>query len=242
MAGGPTILKETPQRQTRGQEAPGPWTPWSAQPIPTNYYNPSRDVEEAAGKRGAEDTLNEIGTNRGYAESDYTEGQEKIGRERGQQNQDYQNALSTLAESFKRLGVRQGESANAAGLFSGGALLQAAAKRSANEGVKKKPLEETHTRQEEADNLGLAQLTQAHQRLLEGLGTKQEITERENKQSQVDANYLKDKEAALNGYEPSVKPANQYTTKGGQVYHTISHGNEWWDVTPQGQVIKKRGK
>lgn len=218
------------------------WSPWSPQPIPTNWYDPSRDIEAAAGKRGAEDKLNELGRNRGYAESDFTEGQEKIGRERAYQNQDYQNALKTLAESFKRLGVRQAESANAAGVYSGGALLQAAAKRSANEALRKQPLEQAHARQEEADNLGLAQLVQAHQRTLEGLGSQQEVTERENAQSQIDANYLKGQEAARAGYIAPVKPGNQYTTKSGQVYHTISRGNEWWDVTPSGQVLKRRMK
>lgn len=211
----------------KGREQPGPWggqviqgapnqhpwAPYQPPPIPTNYYNPARDVELGAGKRGAEDKLGEIGRNRGYAESDFTEGQENIGRERGQQNQDYQNALATLAESFKRLGVRQEEGANAAGLFSGGALLQAAAKRTANEGTRKKPLELTHSRQEENDNLGLARLTQAHQRTLEGLGSQQEILERENAQSQVDANYLKGQEAAGRGYVPPVRPrTNPLTT------------------------------
>lgn len=249
----------TPQPSTTpGRANPLAWTPWAPTPIPTNYYDPVRDVEQAAGKRGAADRLDEIGRNRGYAESDFTQGQEKIGRERTRQNQDYQNALATLAESFKRLGGRQEERANAAGVFGGGALLQAAAKRTANEAIRRKPLDLSHERNEEGDNLALGALTQAHRRTLEGLGSQQSITEREDAQSGIDANFLKGGEAAGRGYEPPVKPSNEYMTKARHVvsaatgpqgrdfapqpYHTISHGNEWWDVTPQGQVIKKRGK
>jgi len=327
--GGPRVVRSSAQPITGGRMRRNPlaWQPWRPTPIPGGYYNPTVDAEQGATERGASDVTQEALTGLTRNNSDYQlakggfersqqEGLADIGTARAQEQQDTQQALSRLSESYKRLAGKQEEQQNVGGVLQGGAALQAAQKRSANELKEQEPIKQTDQRNLAALGLKQTQLEEGTQRSLGDLAlhsgaispqvlrlvgelsnpsaranaqsqlsglestpgnaglfggrTSQDIVtklvhaQREAAQFGVNVQAQKAREAAGFGYEPSGKPGNEYATKAkptsrfystktgpagvataavpSQVYHTISHGNQWWDVTPSGQVLKRRNK
>jgi hypothetical protein len=124
------------------------------------------DAEVGASERGASDASQEALTSLTRGNSDYQlskgefqrrqqEGDAEIGRTRGIDEQDTSQALQRLGQSYSRLATTQEEQQNAAGVLTGGAALQAASKRTANQQTEEAPIKQTE------------------QRSLEDLGTKQ---------------------------------------------------------------------
>ena len=120
----PTVI--APHNGNAAAGIPG----WAPKPPPAGSYSPYRDVEIATGKEATEQT--EKGLERQGADNtaNYTANLSELER-KGQET------LARLAESYKKLGARQGEQANSDGTLYGGALLASAAKRAQNEGVAK---------------------------------------------------------------------------------------------------------
>lgn len=161
-------------------------------PIPPGLYSPTRDVELVGGKAQYQQQRSKAERESGYAEDDFGinqaklgyqkgTGLEDIGTERTRQNEAAQKTLAQLAESYKKLGVSQEGQANKAGVLQGGALLQAAAKRAANEGKGRAETNLTLQHQLEDDTLrenrlkhsieeGEGSNTRNSQRLLGGFG------------------------------------------------------------------------
>lgn len=221
-----------------------------------------QDTENEVATDEARDTT-DYGTGVEGINREAQQGLESIATQRQQEQQNYQQALQRLGESYKRLGVTQGEQQNQAGVLEGGAVLQAAAKRASNENKERQPLAQSDertlaalgTKQQELEQnkaLKLAQLALTDAPPEEGnpvggrdfqdLVTKLTKAQREGAYFGLDTAAQKDYQAAQAGYVPPAAPKGQRTTQSGQTYHTISHGNEWWDVTPSGQVIKRRPK
>ena len=204
-------------------------------PVPPGYYDPTRDINIAEGKNTYSQARSKGEREEGYAESDFginqaklgyqsQTGLEDIGTERTRQNEAATRALAQLAESYKRLGVRQQEGANRAGVLQGGALLQAAAKRAANEGKGRDETNLTLKHQLEADDLREARLKHGieegegsnvrnTQRLLSGFG--EGITNAETNEQHYGEGIetLKNYEAAHNGYTPLAYLLNKAPAK-----------------------------
>lgn len=116
-----------------GQPSPSSsWTP-PAFP-PTGTFNPSRELETEEAGRGLQQYEGDVATKEARLRTDYATQLSEYGRQEGEQNDALAKGLALLKESYAKLGTRQEEGANKAGLLQGGALLQAAAKRGANEG------------------------------------------------------------------------------------------------------------
>lgn len=179
---------------------------WTQPPIPTAAYNPIRDIELAAGKRGTQNTIEDDTTKEAQDNSNLLLNTEGVQREEGEQQTAEQKALSTLAESYKKLGVSQEQGANKAGVLRGGALLQAAQKRAANEGVTKGSDEQALQTQLTNDQIKRGQLTLTNQRELEALLTSSSRAEREQAQFGVDTKTLEAREASENGYVAPTPP------------------------------------
>lgn len=179
---------------------PATQAPWVQPPIPAGAYNPIRDIELAAGKRGLSNTLEDIGTRGVRGEQGYLIGKEGIEREKAEQADNHAKALAALQQSYQRLGVRQGEQANTAGVLRGGALLQAAAKRATNEGKTRDEQNQAAQRTQEGLQRQLGQLTTARQQEGEDLTTQGSRAEREQAQFGIDTTTLEGREAAENGY------------------------------------------
>jgi hypothetical protein len=116
--------------------------------IPFGDYDPIRDIEIAEGKKGSAQALSALEKKKEYGEDDFSTSKlederqqgnslSEIGTTRTRQQEAGKVALERLAESYKKLGVKQEEGANAAGVINGGALIQAAMKRAGNEGLAK---------------------------------------------------------------------------------------------------------
>lgn len=171
--GGRTTLT-APRRQGPAPPRVGPWArvgpaaapaapaggapAWTPPPLPTGYYNPSRTIETEESQRGLGQLEGEVGTQRARDKTDYYDQSAGLDRQAQQQQSDYQRAQAQLRQSFQRLGTKQEEGANVAGALQSGALLQAAAKRAANEGQQRDVQNVNYGRQVDANKLARAQL------------------------------------------------------------------------------------
>lgn len=182
----------------------GPWTP---PPIPVGAYNPIRDIEEQAGKRGLSNTLEDLGTREQRGDVNFGLGESEIERERGEQTTARDKALASLKQSYQRLGTRQEEQANGAGVLRGGALLQAAGKRAANEGKQVETTQQGYQTEMQADDRSLSKLALARQQEGEDNTTQGSRAEREQDQFGIDTQTLEAREAAENGYVSPTAPA-----------------------------------
>jgi hypothetical protein len=137
---------------TRSKRTPAPV---SDRP-PAGFYDPSLDAQQRASGRGLSDLLADTTTAGSRAESDYQLGNNQLkttaGRSladllRGNQRegQDYSTSLADLSRSFQRLGQSQAQSAASKGLGQG-ALAAAMKARTANEAIKRQPLDTAHQR------------------------------------------------------------------------------------------------
>lgn len=193
---------------------------WPLPPIPTGAYNPIRDIELNAGKRGLDNTLEELLTKDTRGQSDLLLNEGDIANRETEEGQNHDQALAAIASSFKKLGVRQGEQANASGLTRGGALLQAAAKRAANETKTREPVDQTYTRQQGADQTARGRLLLARQREAEDNANATARAEHEQAQFGVDTQTLEAREASDNGYTSpvshlSIQPGAGFVRVGG---------------------------
>lgn len=193
---------------------------WQPPPIPTGAYNPIRDIELNAGKRGLDNTLEELLTKDTRGQSNLLLNEGDIATRETQEGQNHDQALAAIASSFKKLGVRQGEQARSAGVTRGGALLQSAAKRAANETKTREPVDQTYTRQQAADQTNRAQLILNRQREAEDDANATARAEREQAQFGVDTQTLEGREASDNGYTSpvshlSIQPGAGFVRVGG---------------------------
>lgn len=115
----------------------GGYAPWAPPPIPIGDYNPSRDIEEAEGKLATEQGISGDERTRSVDENTYATNLQLLGEKEASQKQTSKETLARLARGYQQLGAKQGEQANASGTLYGGALIAAAAKRAANEGLTK---------------------------------------------------------------------------------------------------------
>lgn len=162
--------------------------PWEAPPsvIPSAAYNPALDIELAAGKAGTKNTIEDLirGDTRG--EDNRLLGEHELGEQ-------HDRTLAQLVQNYQRLGQRQGEGANAAGVLNSGALAQAAAKRQANEGKAREPIESGY-------HNALAKLALTRQREHEDATTGIGRAESAQQAFETGTRQVEAREATNNGY------------------------------------------
>jgi hypothetical protein len=126
--------------------------PWVQPPPPTGSFDPALDAQRRAATRGLGDTVADIGTANTRDTVDYGLNRDDIlraqtrgladlttSRDRGYGDVDRQ--VSVLHRGFQTLAGQQRQQFQAHGLGYGGAALQAAAKRQANEAFDRQPLD-----------------------------------------------------------------------------------------------------
>jgi hypothetical protein len=116
-------------------------------------WDPAHGVLGTQPLRAAEDYgigRGELLRQQGYGQQDLTTARDRgladIGTQRQQVTDDHTRNLEMLARSYRQLAGRQGQQANAMGVLQGGALLQAAAKRQANQAVDQQPIDTAYGR------------------------------------------------------------------------------------------------
>ena len=152
-----------------------PWTPYQVGLPPTGSYDPSLDAQGYAAQRGlfdlgqdtntanvrgvvdyglSQDAINR-GQTRGLEDLQFQQGQVDTGYGRNltdlqtsgtRGTEDYQRSLQMLQRSYQQLGNRQAQQMRATGVAQGGAALQAAAKRTANQAVDQQPIQTNYDR------------------------------------------------------------------------------------------------
>lgn len=124
---------------------------------PAGSYDPALDAQRRAAGRGLGDLTADIGTagtrdtvdyglSREEIQRNQSRGLEDLTQSRDRGLQDIDRNVQMLQRNYARLGDQQRQSINAAGLGGGGAALQAASKRTANEAFDQAPLDQARTR------------------------------------------------------------------------------------------------
>jgi hypothetical protein len=194
--------------------------PWIAPTptIPAGAYNPTLDIELAAGKRGTNNTLEDLLTRASRGDANYALETGEVHRQEAEQGAQHASALASLAHQYAALGSRQTEGANAAGVGRGSALAQAAVKRALNQARSAEPVNTAYHQQQLADTRALGRLALAHQQEAEDNATAGSRAEREQNQFGIDTRTVEAREATNNGYiDPGGVIARTSQQKGGFV-------------------------
>lgn len=155
------------------------WSPWTAPQAPTGSYDPALDAQQGAVGRGlldqqtAYDIANareltdygtgtsqiglglsrgreDLATQRSQLETQFGRSNADIALRRSQTDEDFQRNVEGLTRNYKNLSDSQRQQQAKAGVLRGGAMLQAAAKRTANQGLEQRDLDTSHQRQLQA--------------------------------------------------------------------------------------------
>jgi hypothetical protein len=130
---------------------------WVQPPPPTGSFDPALDAQRRAAGRGLRDTITDTNTANLRDTVDYGLGRDEIARSqtrgledlttgRDQRLGDVDRGLAVLHRGYQTLASQQRQEFQAHGLGYGGAALQAAAKRQANEAFDQQPLDVARTR------------------------------------------------------------------------------------------------
>jgi hypothetical protein len=196
---------------------PSPSSPQSLfAKLPPSRYNPERLTLAEESERGLGQLEGNIGTKVARGTGDYTTNLAELERNRGISGQNHQTALSNLARAFQRLGVTQAERQNQAGVLpGGGAALQAAQKRLANE-QREAGVENTrYGRENEGYDNAAARLSREYGRSQEDLNNELTNARANNEFYGTSQERLAAREASDNGYyEPEGEPSTGGTPAG----------------------------
>lgn len=130
-----------------------------AWPAPT-LASSERELHVSEAERGLHEAEREADWTRKRYEAGYATSMSDFDRQTREESDAYNKGLALLAESFTKLGTQQTEASNKAGLLQGGALLQSAATRAANEGKERTKQTESHTKAQEGIDRARAKLVE----------------------------------------------------------------------------------
>ncbi len=219
----PVVAAAQPTPASPTPAAPSPSGPTQPFALPAGAFNPQRQVEVEEANRGLEQLQGEDATAATRDVSDYNTALAQLQQSEQQQGADHATNLATIARAFQNLKTAQEQKDNAAGVVSGGALLQAAAKRSSNEGLETAKQNTAFERQQLADQAKAAELarelapppeagsldpTELAQggRKFQDIGTALSNAALNNAFFGESQNRLAGQEAAENGYVPPTAP------------------------------------
>lgn len=231
---------------------------------PAGTYDPALDASLRAAQRGYGDLQQD--TEQGYERgtSDYatsvTEATQNRDRSladtlrtRAREGADFTTNTGLLGRKYAQMGAAQGEQAGATGQIRGGALAGALAARTANQGIEQGALDTQHTRfgqdsstQEQrinqdynAPDTGIfAKLQTALQRQQDDAATGLGRAGRELSFYGQDVGEAKFGQAAQVGYQPPVKPSNEFSDAKGP-YKLIIRGGVAYRQRPNGKLERR---
>jgi hypothetical protein len=249
-----------------------PFLPYGTPPV--GSYDPAVDAQVGAANRGLFDlgqdtqTANERDTtDYGLGVGDVTRSRDRsladLATGRTRADEDHTRALAMLQRSYQQLGNRQLQGQARAGVLSGGAALQAAAKRQANQAIDQQPIDTSYKRfvddntlaqtrvGEDSDSaLGRLALDLAPPGPDNPLGGRRfqdrttQLTrgQRENTAFGLDANAQRAYQASGAGWDPGVKPKNEFLDPQGNPYRIVSRGGRSYGLAPSGKVLWQRAR
>ena len=208
-------------RYGRGARRDWAFEPYTPPPIPAGSYDPLLDSQLAAAQRGYGDTEADIGTAATRATVDYGLNTDDINRSWGRTQQDYDRSVQMLTRKYTNLGTVQAQQQAGAGVLGGGAILQANAKRAANQALEKTDLDTALGRAREDRDIGLGRAALGYGRTTTDLGNQLTRAGRELGAFGLDTASAKAFQAAQSGWQPPTKPANEFTSPGGTTYRVL---------------------
>lgn len=233
-----------------------PFTPF-VQPArpPAGLYDPGLDSQEAAATRGYQDLTADTGTANTRASDDFTLAQNRIQQQAGNSFsdlltsrtrglEDYNTQTGERSRQYANLGISQADAAGAAGLAGGGAGVQAALKRQANQGREQGFADQAlqrfttdnstaRSRTQTAESNALADAALGYGRGAEDRGTALTRAGRENTLFGGDVAAQRFYQATGTGWEMPTKPSTE-GTQAGITYHHVDASHV---KLPSGEVI-----
>jgi hypothetical protein len=223
-----------------------PFKPYTPPRPPSGSYDPALDAARDAANRGYGDFQRDTERDKEYLGQDFQFGQDSANTAFNRYEQDFKTNTSMLQRQYDILGGRQQEQANSSGVFGGGALLQAAAKRKANQGLQQAQLQTGLDRAREDRDVGIGRMGVEFQRGNAGLDQTLTRAGRENTAFGLDTAGQRAYQAAGMGYVPPGKgqpggmPKNEFTNKAGAQRRRIVRGGMEYIVAPDGTVVHKK--
>lgn len=192
--------------------SPGRGSGWSLQPYkpplpPAGSYDPALNAQLDASHRGILDVRQDTELGLSRAGQDFTFGSEDLNRGLARGEQDYARNTGMLQRSFNILAGQQAQAQRQMGVSTGGAVLQAAAKRKANQAVQQQGLDVGIARAREDTATGLGRLGVGYNRQVTDFTTGQSRAERENTAFGGDVLAQKYFQAAQSNWEPPPVPS-----------------------------------
>lgn len=233
-----------------------PFRPYKPPPVPTGSYDPALDAQLGQSQRGLGDLVQDTETAGTRDTVDYASQQGDITQTRDRQFADIDRQVGLLQRGYAQLGGRQTESVNKAGVLGGGALLQAAAKRQANETIDRQPLDTQRARVGQDANTALERLalemappsadSPLGGRRFQDRGTALTRAQREGSQFGIDVNAQRLFQASQAGYvppgrgQPGGLPTNERISGTGVHTRTQRVGNVVYVYDEHGHVVSRR--
>lgn len=223
-----------------------PFKPYSPPRPPSGSYDPALDAARDAASRGYRDVRQDTALAGTRAAADFQFSQDDTNRGFDRYQQDYERNTAELKRQYDILAGRQQESANVQGVMGGGALLEAAAKRQANQALSQGELDVGLGRAREDRDTGLGRAGLEFERGTTDRATSLARAGRENTAFGLDTAAQRSYQAAGMGYvppqpgQPGGMPRNEFTNKGGQQRRRIVRGGMEYIVAPDGTVVHKR--
>jgi hypothetical protein len=258
MAGIPSSFNRGFAPAARAAFSPRKFTPYDPT-VPAGSYDPGLDSALYAAQRGLQDTTADTATARARAAADYGLTNDAIAQNRDRQladyttaetrgTQDHASAVAALQRQYAQLGNRQRQGAISQGVIHGGSLLQAAAKRTANEAIDQAPVDQSYQRQiadiatgrarvGQDANTALGQNTLAYQRGDDDAISALLRAQREGTQFGVDTQAQKLFQATQAGYVAPQRPSNEFTMPDGTPYRVLMVGGKKVRVDQYGRRI-----
>jgi hypothetical protein len=245
-----------------------PFKPYTPPRPPAGSYDPALDAARDAARRGLGDVRQDTALAGTRAAADFQFGQDDLNRgyTRGTEDldaagrrgeEDYQRNVGMLKRSYDILAGRQAEGANVQGVMGGGALLEAAAKRQANQGIEQQGLDTQIGRQREDIAQSRARLGEDRDTGIGRLGLDYERGNadralglaragREDTAFGLDTAAQRAYQAAGAGYvppgpgQPGGMPWNEFTNRNGLQRRRVVRGGMEYIVAPNGAVVHKK--
>jgi hypothetical protein len=212
-------------------------------PDPAGYYDPALNAQLGAAHRGYGDTQDDISLAGTRAAADYGIQDSLYKTAVGNENDQYNRNVGLLTKNYTDLQANQEDQANAYGVVpGGGAALQSAAKRAANQATDQAGLDLSHNEalkglQDQWDQFGLN-----YNRGITDRTTALTRAGRENTQFGIDTTHEKAFQADQAGYIAPKPPKGQ---QGGVITpgvprRTITAGGYAYTVDQHGKVLHKK--
>jgi hypothetical protein len=231
-------------------KVPQGFKPYNPQ-VPPGYYDPALDYQKAAANRGYLQTQGDTTLANTRALEDYNTGIGQLDLAERQYDETYNRNVGLLTRRYENLGVAQGERQNAYGVVpGGGAALQSAAKRAANQAVEQGGLDLARSQFREgiegpAGHPELGQrgaLSTAYGR---GVDDRTLALTRAGKENAFYGQAIEKQKAyqnqqLANPWVAPPKPANERTLPGGQHVRTVTAGGYRYTYDKTGKIISKK--